>query len=99
MKKHHVINMLLDKEAKEQGYSIEQRDAFMAGIDAILEYTHGTNKVELELYPDPEHDTHWEREKVKFLREGFRSGYSLHKMFVEIKMMQEKYKKLNDADT
>jgi hypothetical protein len=52
-----------------------------------------------ELYPDPEHDTHWEREKVKFLREGFRSGYSLHKMYVEIKKMQEKYKKLNDAAT
>ena len=30
--------MLLDKEAERQGYTIEQRDAFMAGIDAILEY-------------------------------------------------------------
>ena len=24
-----------------------------------------------ELYPDPKHDTHWERERVKFLRQGF----------------------------
>lgn len=92
MKKHEIINMLTEKEAKEQGYSIEERDAFMAGIYAILDYTDGTNKVELELYPNPEHDTHWEREKVKFLREGFRSGYSLHKLYTEIKDMQEKYK-------
>jgi len=96
MKQHHIINMLLDKEAKEQGYGIEQRDAFIAGIDAILEYTHATNNVELELYPDPEHNTHWEREKVKFKREGFRSGYSLHKMYIEIKKMQEMYKNSNE---
>lgn len=25
----------------------------------------------LELFPDPNHDTHWERERVKFLRQGF----------------------------
>lgn len=30
--------MLVDKEAKEQGYNIDERDAFMAGIDAWIEY-------------------------------------------------------------
>lgn len=84
--------MLLDKEAKEQGYSIEQRDAFISGIDAILEYTHGSNKIELELYPDPEHDTHWEREKVKYLREGFSRGYGLCKLNEYRKQLQDKYK-------
>lgn len=28
--------MLVDKEAKEQGYNIDERDAFMAGIDAWI---------------------------------------------------------------
>ena len=25
----------------------------------------------MELFPDPNHDTHWERERVKFLRQAF----------------------------
>jgi len=33
--------------------------------------------IALELYPDPIHDTHWERERVRFLREGMYKGYEL----------------------
>lgn len=28
----------------------------------------------LEMFPNPSHDTHWEREKVRFLRIGFIEG-------------------------
>jgi len=29
----------------------------------------------LELYPEPDHNTHWERERVRFLRDGFIKCY------------------------
>ena len=32
-------------------------------------------QVAMELFPDPNHDTHWERERVKFLRQGFMQCY------------------------
>lgn len=92
MKKHEIIQMLVDKEAKEQGYNIEERDAFMAGIDAILEHSVFTEGIERAIYPDPKHDTHWEREKVKYLREGFSRGYGLCKLNEYRKQLQEKYK-------
>lgn len=92
MKKHEIVNMLLDKEAERQGYTIEERDAFMAGIDAILEYSVFTEGVERAIYPDPKHDTHWEREKVKYLREGFSRGYGLCKLNEYRKQLQDKYK-------
>lgn len=38
MKKHEIIQVLVDKEAEQQGYSIDERDAFMAGISAWVEY-------------------------------------------------------------
>ena len=31
----------------------------------------------LDKYPDPKQDSHWERERVRFLRMGFVNGYKL----------------------
>ena len=45
MKKHEIVQMLVDKEAERQGYNIEERDAFMAGIDAwVIWHKHNRYK-------------------------------------------------------
>ena len=46
MKKHEIIQFLVDKEAKEQGYDIEQRDAFMAGCDSIYDMIDGYKTID-----------------------------------------------------
>ena len=50
MKKHELINMLLDKQIEEAGgldnYSIEERDAFVRGCDSIYEMIDGHKTID-----------------------------------------------------
>lgn len=48
MKKHDIVQLLVDNEAEEQGYTIEERDAFMAGIDAWVIWHKHNNYVKID---------------------------------------------------
>ena len=52
-------------------------------------------EVAIEIYPDPTHDTHWERERVRFLRAGFINGLQIAEMNEHRKSLEKKYAEIH----